>query len=58
MLSRVEESDTRLAGLLGLAGTPFGGAPSNINNRIISRFYIDENNPASFKIGDWRKELE
>lgn len=54
MGARVEETDLRLGTWLSLAGAPFNANAENINNRLTTRRYVTEGNPASFTIGDWR----
>lgn len=55
LLSRSRETFSRVGAWLGLLETGFPGAISGINNRIISRAYIDERDVGSFRAPDWRK---
>ncbi len=54
MGSRVEERDTRTGTWQGLAGAPFAAAAEGVNNRVVTRAYLQPGNPESFRLPDWR----
>ena len=52
--SRSDIVDWRTNSWLVLAGRPFNAAPSNANNRVTVRYYLDEGNFSTYRAGDWR----
>lgn len=54
LVSRTDQFDQRANSWLALAGRPFNAVPNNVNNRITVRNYINEADPGTFRVGDWR----
>jgi iron complex outermembrane receptor protein len=54
MYARSADTDYYAQRRLGFAGAPFNADPTNANNLITHRAYLDEKTPSSFVAPDWR----
>jgi hypothetical protein len=55
MVARSEDRDYSVSQRLGFANVPFNPDPSNANNSLTTRIYLDGTNPATLLAYDWRK---
>ena len=54
LYSRTDESDRYYQRQLGFLGAPFNATPTNANNILTERVYLNEANSGSFIAPDWR----
>ena len=54
MYTRADQFDTYTQRSLGFQGAPFNATPTNANNLVTERVYLNESNPGSFLTPDWR----
>ena len=54
LYSRTDQFDRYYQRQFGFLGAPFNATPTNANNLLTERVYLNESNPGSFVAPDWR----